>query len=70
MMLTVSSNFFLTEGGIYPQLPTQPKFFVHCHFELPCEEKSKFEPEEKKVQFITENGGLWLENSTNLHFQY
>ena len=24
----------------------------------------------KKVQFSTENGGLSLENSTNLHFQY
>ena len=24
----------------------------------------------KKVQFSTDNGGLWLENSTNLHFQY
>jgi len=25
----------ITEGGIYPQLPTQPKKFVHCSkFEL------------------------------------
>ena len=24
----------------------------------------------KKVQYSTKNGGLWLENSTNLHFQY
>ena len=39
-----------TEGGTYPQLPTQPKNFEHysnCHPELPGEEKSKFESEEK-----------------------
>ena len=32
--------------------------------------KSKFNLEERKVQYSTKNGGLWLENSTNLHFQY
>ena len=31
---------YLTEGGTYPQLPTQPKHFG--------KEKSKFEPQEKK----------------------
>ena len=51
-------------AGAYPQLPTKPNFFDHFqtytaiqygHSELPCEEKSKFELEEKKVQFITES---------------
>ena len=47
----------LTEGGTYPQLPTQPKKLyivqtdqlsnTYCHSELPGEEKSKFESEEK-----------------------
>ena len=59
---------YLTEAGAYPQLPTQPKFFfVRCptytaiyygHSELSCEEKSKFEFEKKKVQFITKKGSL------------
>ena len=61
----------LTDRGTYPQLPTQPKKIVqdqtntvvfYGQTELSGEEKSKFEFEE--------NGGLWLENSTNLHFQY
>ena len=54
----------LTEAGAYPQLPTQPNCFDHFqtytasyygHSELSREEKSKFEFEEKKVQFITES---------------
>ena len=40
------------------------------HPELSGEEKSKIEFEEKKVQYSTKNGGLLLENTTNLHFQF
>ena len=47
--------------------PNATNFFDHFqtytaiyygHFELSCEEKSKFEFEEKKVQFITKKGSL------------
>ena len=31
--------------------------------------KFKIQSPGKKAQFSTEYGGLWLENSTNLHFQ-
>ena len=58
----------LTEGGTYPQLPTQPKKFqtdiaVYGHPELPREEKSKFAPEEKKVYLVLKvefSGGFRL----------
>ena len=52
---------FLTEGGTYPQLPTQPKKNVQVqtntvvfygHPELSGEEKSKFEFEEKKFSIV------------------
>ena len=29
-MVQVCTFNLLTEGGTYPQLPTQPNFFVHC----------------------------------------
>ena len=38
------------------------------HPELSGEEKSKFEFEEKKVQYSTENGDLLSFQATNLHF--
>ena len=38
------------------------KAVYYGHPQLPRKEKSKFELEEEKVQFITENGDLWLEN--------
>ena len=52
----------LTEGGTYPQLPTQPKKMcalfklIHLigHSELPREEKSKFEVEEKSTFEVEE----------------
>ena len=38
-------------------------------YELSREEKSKFEPEEKKVQFITENGDFLKFVAWKLNFQ-
>ena len=57
----------LTEGGTYPQLPTQPKNVVYTLFKLihqsntvnlSCLAKKNrnLNRRKKKVQFITENG--------------
>ena len=71
-------DHILTEAGAYPQLPTQPNFFYpfqtytaiyYGHSELSGEEKSKFEFEEKKVQFITESCVFKPETPTNPPFQ-
>ena len=42
---------------------------LYGHSELPREEKSKFELEEKKVQFITENGDFLKSVAWKLNFQ-
>jgi hypothetical protein len=65
----------LTEAGAYPQLPTQPNFFLiifkliqYCgHSELSREEKSKFEFEEKKFSLLLKREvcrRFCLENAT------
>ena len=68
----------LTKAGAHPQLPTQTKFFDHFqtytafyygHSELSCEEKSKFEFEKKKVQFITESCVFKAKTPANFPFQ-
>ena len=57
-----------------PQLPTQPNHFqtytaiYYGHSELSHKEKSKFEFEEKKVQFITENCVFKAETPANFPF--
>ena len=65
----------LTEAGAYPQLQTQPNFFYpfqthtgisYGHLELPREEKSKFECEEKKFSLLLKRevcGRFWLEKA-------
>ena len=47
---TSTKKVALTEGGTYPQLPTQPKIFVYCnssHPELPCEENQNLNSRKK-----------------------
>ena len=74
--LKMRESDFLTEADAYPQLPTQANFFCYFqtntalrygHFELPHEEKSKFEFEEKKFSLLLKRevcGHFWLENTT------
>ena len=66
----------LTEGGTYPQLPTQPFFFTIFKLiqqsnmvTLSCLAKKKSKGlEEIKVQLIAESEGLWLEMAWNSTF--
>ena len=64
----VSPVQWLTEAGEYPQLPTQPKFFwsfsnlysnLIWSFWVASRRKIKIWIWGKKVQSITEKGGLW-----------
>ena len=56
----------LTEDGTDPQLPTQPKNFVHCiNSWVAWWKKMKFEPEEKKFSLILKIEICGLKTSTN-----
>ena len=46
-------------GAPQADLWEPPNQILIFHSELTHKEKSKFQLEKKKVQFITENGGLW-----------
>ena len=52
----------------YPQLPTQQQSNMVILSYLA--KKNQNLNSRKKVQYSTKIGGLWLENSINLHFQY
>ena len=69
----------LTEGGTYPKLPTQPKFFVHISNSynsliwsawVASRRKIKTRTREKKVQFSTESWVFRWFAAWKLKFQY